>query len=39
LVKAGSQETPVPLLETVEWETVKAWFRQQAREIGQGWLE
>jgi len=35
----AEQETPVPLLETVEWETVKAWFRQQAREIGQGWLE
>ncbi len=34
----AEQETPVPLIEQVEWETVKAWFRQQAREIGNSWL-
>jgi hypothetical protein len=34
----ADQETPVPLLEDAPWETVKAWFRQQAREIVQDWL-
>lgn len=34
----AEQETPVPLLEDVPWETVKAWFRQQAKDIVQGWL-
>lgn len=32
-------ETPVPLLQTVDWETVKAWFRQQAIELEKSWLE
>ena len=35
----AEQETPVPLIENVEWETVKAWFRKQAKEIGNSWLE
>lgn len=32
-------ESPVPLIEQVEWETVKAWFREQAKSIGKSWLE
>jgi len=35
----AEQETPVPLIEQVEWETVKAWFREQAKKIGNSWLE
>jgi len=35
----AEQETPVPLIEQVEWETVKDWFRQQARDIGNSWLK
>ncbi len=35
----AEQETPVPLIEQVEWETVKAWFRQQARDIANSWLK
>jgi len=35
----AEQETPVPLIEQVEWETVKEWFRQQARDIGNSWLK
>jgi hypothetical protein len=35
----AEQETPVPLIEHVEWETVKDWFRQQARDIGNSWLK
>lgn len=35
----AEQETPVPLLEKVEWETVKAWFREQAKAIGSSWLK
>lgn len=34
----AEQETPVPLLKVVEWETVKDWFRKQAKEIGNSWL-
>jgi hypothetical protein len=34
----ADQETPVPLLEDTPWETVKTWFRQQAREIVECWL-
>lgn len=34
----AEQETPVPLIEQVEWETVKEWFRKQARDIGNSWL-
>lgn len=35
----AEQESPVPLMEQVEWETVKEWFRQQARDIGNSWLK
>ena len=35
----AERETPLPLIEAVEWETVKAWFRQQAIEIEKSWLE
>ncbi len=35
----AEQETPVPLIDNVEWETVKRWFREQAKEIGSSWLE
>lgn len=32
-------ESPVPLIEKVEWKTVKEWFREQAKMIGNSWLE
>ena len=35
----AEQEEPPPLLEAVDWETVKAFFRQQALALGRGWLE
>jgi hypothetical protein len=35
----ADQEAPVPLIEEVAWEDVKAYFREQARTIGAGWLE
>lgn len=35
----AEQETPVPLLEPVAWETVKDWFRVQAKTIGSAWLD
>jgi len=35
----AEQETAVPLIEPVEWETVKSWFREQAKEIGNSWLK
>jgi len=35
----AEQETPVPLIERVEWNTVKDWFREQAKQIGNSWLE
>ncbi len=35
----AERETSLPLLEPVEWEIVKAWFRQQAQELGRRWLE
>jgi hypothetical protein len=34
----AEQEKPVPLIEDVAWETVKAWFRRQAKDIVEGWL-
>jgi hypothetical protein len=34
----AEHETPVPLIENVEWETVKGWFRQEAQNLGRGWL-
>ncbi|MCL4275561.1 MAG: nucleotidyl transferase AbiEii/AbiGii toxin family protein [Anaerolineales bacterium] len=35
----AEQESPVPLIKQVEWATVKEWFRQQARDIGNSWLK
>ena len=35
----AEQESPVPLIEQVEWGTVKNWFREQAKEIGSSWLK
>ncbi len=35
----AEQETPVPLLEPVAWETVKDWFRKQAKTIAGSWLD
>jgi Nucleotidyl transferase AbiEii toxin, Type IV TA system len=34
----ADEEPPLPLLEPVTWETVKAYFRLQATEIGRGWI-
>lgn len=34
----AEQETPPQLIMAVEWETVKDWFRKQAKEIGNSWL-
>jgi len=36
--KSAEQDEPPPLLEKVTWETVKAYFRQQARDIGRHWI-
>ena len=35
----ADQEPPLPLLQPVEWTTVKAFFREQAVLLGRGWLE
>lgn len=35
----AEQETSVPLIEQVEWKTVKAWFRKQAKDLAEGWLK
>jgi len=35
----ADQEAPVPLLHDVAWNTVKAFFREQALALGRGWLE
>lgn len=35
----AEQETPVPMQQDVSWETVKAWFREQAVLFGNSWLE
>ncbi|MBU1659953.1 MAG: hypothetical protein KKD28_00595 [Chloroflexi bacterium] len=32
-------EEPLPLLEEVSWETVKAFFRQQAIELSRNWID
>lgn len=32
-------ETPVPLLEPVEWTKVKEWFRTQAKSLAEDWLK
>ncbi|NUQ83229.1 MAG: nucleotidyl transferase AbiEii/AbiGii toxin family protein [Anaerolineales bacterium] len=34
----AEQESPVPLIRHVEWDTVKNWFREQAKEIANHWL-
>lgn len=34
----AEQEAPVPLITQVAWETVKAFFRQKAAELGHSWL-
>lgn len=34
----AEQETPPQILEAVDWETVKDWFRKQAKELGSSWL-
>jgi hypothetical protein len=34
----AEQETPPPLIEQISWETVKAFFRQQAADLGKSWL-
>jgi hypothetical protein len=39
MFKRAEQETPVPLIEQVSWETVKDWFQAQAKVIGNSWLE
>jgi hypothetical protein len=35
----ADQEAPLPLLHAVEWSTVKTFFREQAIQLGQAWLE
>jgi hypothetical protein len=35
----ADQEEPIPLLQAVDWETVKAFFREQAVALGKEWLE
>ena len=35
----ADQEEPLPLLQAVDWATVKAFFREQAVTLGRGWLE
>jgi hypothetical protein len=35
----AEQDAPLPLLEAVEWQTVKDFFRQQAADIGGDWIE
>jgi len=34
----AEQESDVPMLETVPWQTVKAWFQEQAISLGRSWL-
>jgi len=36
--KQADQDEPPPLLKRVAWETVKAYFRQQAEDIGRHWI-
>ena len=35
----ADQDEPPPLLKKVAWETVKAYFRQQAEDIGRHWIK
>ena len=39
MFERAEQETPVPLIEQVAWQTVKDWFQGQAKIIGRSWLE
>jgi hypothetical protein len=39
MFERAEQETPVPLIEQVAWQTVKDWFQKQAKTIGSSWLE
>lgn len=34
----AEQEAPIPLIEQAEWQTVKDYFKRQAKEIGKSWL-
>jgi hypothetical protein len=34
----AEQEEPLPLLQTVSWETVKQYFREQTIILGKGWI-
>ncbi|MFH1633333.1 MAG: nucleotidyl transferase AbiEii/AbiGii toxin family protein [Chloroflexota bacterium] len=34
----ADREAPLPTIKEVSWETVKAFFRQQAAELGKNWL-
>jgi Nucleotidyl transferase AbiEii toxin, Type IV TA system len=34
----AEQEEPVPLLQPVAWDTVKQYFRHQAKILGKGWI-
>ncbi len=34
----AEQETPPQMIEQVSWDTVKDWFRKQAKELGNSWL-
>lgn len=34
----AEQETPPQMLEAVDWDTVKDWFRKQAKQLGCSWL-
>lgn len=34
----AEQEAPVPLIEEIDWNDVKAYFREQASSIGKDWL-
>jgi hypothetical protein len=34
----ADQETPLPLLQDVDWETIKTYFRRQAVLLGRRWL-
>ena len=35
----AEQEEPPPLIQAVDWETVKAFFREQALALSRGWME
>lgn len=35
----AEQETPPQMIEALEWDTVKDWFRKQAKDLGSSWLE